>query len=1561
MADVKISMMLEDGGSINKKTNETKALNGELTKSQKLARGLSDAPGMTSQQAMDYGRTRATIGTGAEARDFAKQSEGLSGLVRLYAIYAANIYAAGAAFTALREAANTETMIKGMDQLGARSGIALGTLAKNFADATGGAISLRESAEATTKAISSGLSQKQFTQLGEVALKASQALGINMSDAVSRLTRGITKLEPELLDELGIFAKIGPATEKYANELGKPVAALTDFERRQAFANAVLEEGISKFGKLDLPTNPYDKLSASLKNLSQSALELVNKALLPLINALSQSPTTLAGALGILGVGLIKQALPAIGQYREELKKTATLASEVAAKKALESREARLSAFGGALQKADDLASKAEDRASATWSKVEKLVKESSSRVAESVKPALAKLISKDNILDVTEKDLKLLDDLGRKNTKIAATYKELAADIRVAQEAARGYFQAQKAKEEAGAKPLPFFSMAGFNQRIAEAAASRAARSAIVSAAVEEASTGGIVSSFKQLGKETTASKELGTVGKAMTLVSGTAGILTTGIVRLASSLGTLGMVVGVGVAAFTLLDSWLTKTGEKTEKFNKAIDNSTVAVKTYGDAVKIIREEGDPFKTEALMAASTAVSNLRDSFKGTVDAYLELQKSIDLSWWDTFKDKVAFVFDSSAVDKFAETQVASLNKVIAAAARYGKEQELIQKVNEALGTRSQGAWLSKIITDGPKAATAIKNIYPELEKIVNVYGNAAAESKKFDDSLKEALGSQKKLTTSLADNTPAGKYASDLLQFAVDFKTSMADSSTAVRRLNSLLNDQANLGIFSPEAAKGLMQLTAEVTKLNTANTATANDIENTYANIQKLEAERRAASKDGNKELVSSLDKQISTQQQLLQNLRKSQGLLSDQVSKLVSDPRIGKAIAEVFVKSTDYLTREIDLSFRKAALSVKQAAIGGLTGQGLPGIAAAQMKMDLEGVNLQREANKTLEEIAKLNAMSLAIQTQEQVSKMNENMRSGELGGADKAFKDIADLFTKTIISGKGQESLIKQIRGALPGATPQQTTPLLAMFQSLTGMRALSAKRAETDAQAQIVTQKGISNIISDIFEFQARGLVISRQELDVQTQRLSSKEQEVGYLSDIESLDKKRLLDAKAQTDFELKRIEAEKEYAILSYDAARSGTLNEQLKTELKIRFEKKLQVAEGERLNALQQNELGLVNDNLKRQQVLTQEKQRQIDLEQRLLDIKLEIAALSLDQELKAMKDSLEYDKETATLSRQQLRDREALIRSKEAEVSYTKELARINQDYQSKARSLVNQYEGTRTDTEEGRKTRAGLLEEIALLAQRKTVLLDGVEQSKIAQEQLNAELARYTDQQIEYGKIFENTFDKMADAMVEFARTGKLSFSDLISSMLAELLRYELKLQTMQMYQNFRPGIMNMIGSFFGASGVASGFTGSSAGFGMPGGVFPSAKGNVFGIEKFAKGEMFTNSIVNTPTLFKFAKGTGLMGEAGPEAIMPLKRDSKGNLGVTAGSGPSVEVVVNNYSNARAEARETVDSRGNRRIEVVVGEMTAGEVTRGGSPTNKAIRGTFGLQPQLIRR
>lgn len=104
--------------------------------------------------------------------------------------------------------------------------------------------------------------------------------------------------------------------------------------------------------------------------------------------------------------------------------------------------------------------------------------------------------------------------------------------------------------------------------------------------------------------------------------------------------------------------------------------------------------------------------------------------------------------------------------------------------------------------------------------------------------------------------------------------------------------------------------------------------------------------------------------------------------------------------------------------------------------------------------------------------------------------------------------------------------------------------------------------------------------------------------------------------------------------------------------------------------------------------------------------------------------------------------------------------------------------------------------------------------------------------------------------------------------------------------------------------------------------------GLFGKIVPNATGNVFahgGVMPFANG-----GIVNSPTLFPMRGGAGLMGEAGPEAIMPLARGPDGRLGVRGGAG-GVNVTVN---------ISTPDAQSFTRSQSQVAALMARAVTRG---------------------
>jgi phage-related minor tail protein len=112
----------------------------------------------------------------------------------------------------------------------------------------------------------------------------------------------------------------------------------------------------------------------------------------------------------------------------------------------------------------------------------------------------------------------------------------------------------------------------------------------------------------------------------------------------------------------------------------------------------------------------------------------------------------------------------------------------------------------------------------------------------------------------------------------------------------------------------------------------------------------------------------------------------------------------------------------------------------------------------------------------------------------------------------------------------------------------------------------------------------------------------------------------------------------------------------------------------------------------------------------------------------------------------------------------------------------------------------------------------------------------------------------------------------------------------------------------------------------------------------SARGTVFGetgLVRYAKGGTFTNQMVTSPTYFRHGGGFGVMGEAGPEAVMPLKRLDNGNLGVEA-SGAGAQVVVNIYNNSGEpiSQEEKTDRDGNRQIDIMIGALVGSQISMG---------------------
>jgi phage-related minor tail protein len=125
---------------------------------------------------------------------------------------------------------------------------------------------------------------------------------------------------------------------------------------------------------------------------------------------------------------------------------------------------------------------------------------------------------------------------------------------------------------------------------------------------------------------------------------------------------------------------------------------------------------------------------------------------------------------------------------------------------------------------------------------------------------------------------------------------------------------------------------------------------------------------------------------------------------------------------------------------------------------------------------------------------------------------------------------------------------------------------------------------------------------------------------------------------------------------------------------------------------------------------------------------------------------------------------------------------------------------------------------------------------------------------------------------------------------------------------------------------------------------------------PNANGNAFAggsVVPFAKG-----GVVSSPMLFPMSGGqTGLMGEAGPEAIMPLKRGKDGKLGVAAG-GSSTQVNIYNSNGGEVTTQERQDPNGGKIIDIMIKKAVASGIASG--DFDKAMGSTYGLRRQGTR-
>jgi len=191
------------------------------------------------------------------------------------------------------------------------------------------------------------------------------------------------------------------------------------------------------------------------------------------------------------------------------------------------------------------------------------------------------------------------------------------------------------------------------------------------------------------------------------------------------------------------------------------------------------------------------------------------------------------------------------------------------------------------------------------------------------------------------------------------------------------------------------------------------------------------------------------------------------------------------------------------------------------------------------------------------------------------------------------------------------------------------------------------------------------------------------------------------------------------------------------------------------------------------------------------------------------------------------------------------------------------------------------------------------------------------------------------------FSSMEDAFVQFTMTGKLEFKDMANSIIADLMRITVRSMILGPIANAIGGALgSLFGGFSGWGSASSASNFVSSGYGVNNSQFFITRGGHALGDVFTGIHGFRNSIVSSPTFFtygsqltRFARG-GVMGEAGPEAVMPLTRMGNGNLGVQAAGGGVVELslTIVDRTQGGVGVEDAQASQGGLKLDVIVQQI-----------------------------
>jgi len=802
-------------------------ITGHLEKATKQLRGMASATGDVSKANKDAsksGREHNDIINGGVAsanngtRGFAKLREsinGSNGLVAAYATLATNAFAVGAAFSALQRAAQAEQIFKGIQEQSTRTGVTLTTVSRNMQALTNYSISASEAMSAAAQVSAAGFSTKSMEDLTQAAANSAAALGRSVPDSLDRFIKGTTKLEPELLDEMGIMVKLEEATSNYAQSMGKLPTQLTATEKRAGYLNAVITESDKKFrGMADAAgANPYDQLSAAFVDLTTNTLNWANdNGVEDFIKRLSSNTELLTATLVLFGSTIVKQIIPGLyGMAAAAAASAAGLAKQAKAQAdlVLKAEETAAASRTLALEQARTL--KVVDKNSVSYKTYAKALKEGTATEAQKT-TALRGLSTQIGKLEQANLRLATVENKTADQTAAIAereelikTYKEQKLAI---ESLATAEANAQKGTEAAQAGIKDAQNKENIAQKAAEAQGSFAQ-------GLEKAGSGDLLGAFDSIKEglgslqesyKAAATASGGLVGRLKSgflavrtsIVSATTSLY--GFITASNGMSRFDTIITAVVGAWYRLQSTILASGGIMNTVKLAFTGLAWSIKAIGTAVlsaiplvgqllfvfEMIKEYGpvlldfiaNLFRSEEQKKAAEETKKHTEAIEKAKEALKESQKKLDEAY-ETGTEVVKRYNDVTnnnlnSSPALVQANTAHRNAIISMADAYTEAYDKQRALNELNnGAPKNVERLNSALKDnkigldnaskGTKEYTLLSNIFAQGNEKVNksllefIKNNKDLTGPKFRDFIKKSSDDLRTYQGNLEDLGPA------------------------------------------------------------------------------------------------------------------------------------------------------------------------------------------------------------------------------------------------------------------------------------------------------------------------------------------------------------------------------------------------------------------------------------------------------------------------------------------------------------------------------------------------------------------------------------------------------------------------------------------------------------------------------------------------------------------------------------------------------------------------------------------------------------------------------------